>query len=196
MTAQAPAISFRPLPPFRSTLSASPKGERASLVDILDLAPLPGKGPLSATDKKFVFLLTAMGEPAGVIAEKLGLSEELVGDLCKSKSGVDQIVRMQTALFPNPAERIKRCAHMAIDASVKLLLGGKTEAVVAKVAGDLLDRSQGKAVQITENRNFNVDITDMAAADKALEAQMERLARLESVQAKLLAAKNVTPGGR
>jgi hypothetical protein len=144
-------------------------------------------------DKKMVALLVAMGEPAEVVAKKLSMDRQAVEDYVRTKAGTDVVIKMQTALFPDPAARIKKCAHMAIDATLKLLLQGKTEAVVAKVAGDILDRSMGKAVQINENRNINIDVADMAAADKALAAQMERLNRLEETQRRLTQAKNVTP---
>ena len=153
-----------------------------------EAAPAEVVVQLSEKDKQMVAVLVAVGEPAEQTAGKLGLDRKVVEEYLKSPEGSEQVIRIQTALYPDPGQRLKRLAHLAIDTNVRLLLRGKSEAVVAKVAADVLDRSQGKAVQVHENRNLNVNVTDLAAADRALKAQEERLKKLEEVALKLKAA--------
>lgn len=161
-----------------------------SILDI-EATVVPGGQPgvlLDDKDKKMVCLLIATGEPLEVAASKLELDKMVVERYVKSTEGVEQIIKMQTAMFPDPMVRMKRNVHLAIDASMRLLLRSTSDTVVAKVAADFMDRGCGKATQVIENRNLNINITDMAAADRALAAQQERLERLEATQQKLLAA--------
>jgi hypothetical protein len=142
---------------------------------------------LDEKDKKMIALLIAMNSTLDVISRKLGLEREVIGDYVSSEEGAETIIRMQTSLCPDPRERIKKVQNLAVDALTRVILKGKNEANIIRAATDLLDRGQGKAVQITENRNLNVNVTDMKAADQALAAQKERLNRLEITRQKLIA---------
>jgi hypothetical protein len=162
-------------------------------LDIFELPPAAGvksdKGVLDEKDKKMVCLLIAIGEPEEAVARKLGFSKAQVSAVIRGDDGIEMIIRLQTAAFPDPHARVKRMANLALDTQLKLMLRSDSDAVVAKITSDILDRSMGKATQVVENRNLNVNITDMASADRALTAQHERLARLEAQQQKLLKAR-------
>lgn len=162
---------------------------KSSLLDILDLPAFPVKvQEMNSDQRKMVALLMALGETREEVARKLLIPASQVESFCHSPEGVELVVRLQTALFPDPTVRVKKAAHSAIDAALKLLYTSKKEEIVAKIAIDLMDRSLGKAVQVNENRNITFDLKDVEAADKALAAQEERLARLEAMQRKLLAS--------
>jgi hypothetical protein len=182
------------MPSFDDLFLPSPVGKKKAgrvspTLEVLDLpVSVVESKEFGETEKKMVCLLVAIGEPVEMVAEKLGHSLEVVRAYVHSDAGMERVIKMQTALYPDPVARVKKSVHLAIDASLRLLLKGKNEAVVAKVAADIMDRSMGKAVQIHENRNFNVDVNDMEAADRALLAQQERLDRLEKTRA-LLAAR-------
>ena len=60
--------------------------------------------------------------------------------------------------------------------------------MVNSATSDLLDRSLGKAVQVTENRNLNFDMNDPRALDKAIQAQLSKLQQLEVIEARVKAA--------
>lgn len=163
-------------------VAESPRGASVSSPSSTALSTFDAK------DKQLVAMMVAIGEPTEQVAGKLGIDKLAIERFLKSAEGTEQVIRFQTAMFPDPTARIKRTAHLAIDASMRLLLRGSSEATIAKVAADLLDRANGKAVQLTENRNLNINISDMAAADRALEAQNERLKRLEETAEKLKAS--------
>jgi hypothetical protein len=166
---------------------------KPNLLEILDIEPAVVKdGRISDVDKKMVCLLMALGEPAEAVARKVGLSKTDVDRIVQTGDGLEQIIRFQTAAFPDPLARVKRMAHMALDTQQKLLIRSKSDATIAKVASDILDRATGKATQVIENRNLNVNVTDQASADRAIRATQERIERLELVQRKLQAAKAVT----
>jgi len=165
---------------------------KTSILDILDIEPAKPAQELSEEVKKMVLLLIAIGEPSEQVAAKFRLSKFDVDQLVKSKEGIEAILRMQTALFPDAQVRIKKLAHLAVDQQVRLMLTAKSEGVRAKIAADMLDRSVGKAVQVIENRNVAMAGMDMEATDHALRAQEDRLARLEAVQRRLESAQKVS----
>lgn len=166
-----------------------------SLLDLgSDLAVLPKNAStesVDSTNRKIVCLLVAQGEPREAIMEKLGVKGEFIDRILHSDSGIEQIVRLQSALFPDPQQRIKRMANMALDTVAKLMLGAKSEQVRLKGAVDLLDRAAGKAVQRTENVNIDIDNLTQDGLDRALLAQKQKLDRLELVEARVRAAKPV-----
>ena len=171
-----------------------------SVTDIFDLDLPVAKNVVPATavddrDKKMICLLIAMGEPEEAVARKLGFDKNTVNKVIRGNDGIETIIRLQTAAFPDPQARVKRMANVALDRMMKLLMHSTSDATVAKVAGDILDRSMGKATQVVENRNLNVNVTDMASADRALKAQQERLERLEATQKKLLASRRAAIKG-
>jgi len=158
---------------------------KTSILDILDIEPAKPAQVLGDDIKKMVLLMIAIGEPSEQVAAKFRLSKDIVDALIRSKDGTEQILRMQTALFPDAQVRIKKLAHLAVDQQVRLMLTAKSEGVRARVATDMLDRSIGKAVQVIETRNIAMAGMDLQATDHALRAQEERLARLEAVQKRL-----------
>lgn len=169
------------------------EAKKPSLIDILDLGSPPADSSpsevvmeMNSDQRKMVALLLALGETREEVARKLTIPSGQVEAFCHSQEGVELVVRLQTALFPDPAVRVKKAAHSAIDAALKLLYTSKKEEIVAKIAIDIMDRAMGKAVQVTENRHGAIDLKDVESADKALAAQEERLARLEAIQRKLI----------
>lgn len=160
------------------------------MLDILDIEPAKSssKKPLDENGQRMVCLLVALGEPLEQIARKLEVTRTEVDKVINSPGGIEQVIRFQTAAFPDPLARVKRMAHLALDTQMRLLIRSTSDATVAKVASDILDRSTGKATQVIENRNLNVNITDTASADRALRATEERLERLLAVEQKLLQA--------
>lgn len=164
---------------------------KTSVLDILDIepaAPAATRPPLDPRDHKMIRLLVAMGEPLKQVASKLGVLERDVEQSIKSNDGMDEVIRLQTALFPDPAVRVKRIANLALDTQLKLLIRSTSDTTLAKVSQDILDRAGGKATQITENRNLNINVSDGASLDRALKASMERLDRLEETRQKMLSA--------
>lgn len=165
-------------------------------LDVFELEPTAApKAVLDERDKKMVCLLIANGEPEEAVSHKLGFTMKQVSDVIRSDGGLEMIIRLQTALYPDPMQRVKRLGNMALDAQLRILLRSTSDATVAKVASDMLDRGSGKAVQVVESRNLNVSITDMAAADRAMKTANERLAYLEDQQNKLLAARHAALKG-
>lgn len=159
-------------------------------MDLLGVGPREG-GEMDERDRKMICMLVAMGEPIEAVARKVEVEEKVVHAIIGSDDGMDQILRFQMAMFPDPMVRVKRMANLALDTQMKLMTrAGTSDSVLAKVTQDVLDRAMGKATQVVENRNLNVNVTDMQSADRALKAQQERLARLEAVQQKLLEARD------
>jgi len=156
--------------------------------DVVEISNTIGAVLLTEDEEKMVAILIAIGEPYEQVARKMKLDKHSVQLFLKSADGIEQIIRVQTSMFPDPSARIKKIANLAIDAQLRLLLRGSSDAVTAKVAQDILDRSMGKATQVAEIRNLTINVTDLASADRALSAQQERLARLEALQNKLLVA--------
>ena len=171
------------------------KSPDLSLLDLeSDLAVLPPNAStesVDSTNRKIVCLLIAQGEPREAILAKLGVTNSFFDKIINSDSGIEQIVRLQSALFPDPQQRIKRMANMALDTVAKLMLGAKSEQIRGKMAVDLLDRAGGKAVQRTENVNVDIDNLTQDSLDRALAAQKAKLDRLELVEARVRAAKPV-----
>lgn len=168
-----------------------------SILDVLELETVPARplatppAMLDEKDKKMVCLLVSMGEPTEAVARKLALTRAQVEMVISSDEGIETLIRFQTAAFPDPMARLRRITHLAIDAQLKILVRSENTAALVKVAQDVLDRTTGKPTQVVENRNLNVNITDMASADRALQSANERLARLEETQKKLMAAKRL-----
>lgn len=165
--------------------------EKYSVADLLELGldeQAAQKRQLE-TDGKLVCLLVAMGEPTSLIAGKLGVDIPFIDKIVRSTKGMEQILRMQTSLCPDPLVRVKKMANSALDVKFKLMHTAESEAVRNAAASDILDRSGGKAVAIVENRH-TVEVSDLVNIDKAMQAQMEKLRKLDEIEARL---KNVTP---
>lgn len=136
-----------------------------------------------------VAMLSALGTPAADISSRLGLPQNRVECYMTEPATADLIIRLQGSLYPDPAVRVKRVANMALDKIVKTMLTDGKQGFAA--AESLLDRAMGKAIQVTENRNLNVNMNDPKAVDSAIAAQTERIARLEASQSKLRQATKV-----
>lgn len=156
-------------------------------LSVLEVELVGEKRQLGEQDKRMVCLLVALGETEEAVARKLEITPKQVSDVIKAPDGIESVIRFQHAAFPDPALRLKKLSNLAIDRLTKILLTG-SDTNAAKVGADFLDRSMGKATQVVENRNLNVQITDMAAADRAIMAAEQRLMRLQETQDKLLAA--------
>lgn len=169
---------------------------KPSLLDIIDIAPAFATLPsseLTMEVKQMVAFLLSQGEPMENVAKKLKLEIQQVRVFSESVKGTEMIVRFQSALYPDPAQRVKKLANLAIDVNAQIMLRGETKPELrAKVASDFMDRSMGKAIQVTENRNLNITVESLDAADKALKSQNERLAKLEAMQKKLIASRSKT----
>lgn len=137
---------------------------------------------------RLVCFLAAQGEGVETIARKLDLPEAFVDGCIHSSQGADMIVRFQNAIFTDVPTRINKVANLALDRKIKLMLTSTNDAVVNSATSDLLDRSLGKAVQVTENRNLNFDMNDPRALDKAIQAQLSKLQQLEVIEARVKAA--------
>ena len=164
--------------------------EKNTLLEVLDVVQ---DKPLSQLTERegnirMVCFLAAQGDDVGTIVRKLDLPEQFVLGCINSSQGADMIVRLQNAMFPDVRLRIDRLANLALDRKVKLMLTSTNDAVVNAVTTDLLDRTLGKAIQVTENRNLNLNMNDPLALDKAIEAQSEKLAKLEAIEARVGAA--------
>jgi hypothetical protein len=136
-------------------------------------------------------MFLAMGESMEMVARKFRLDPMEFATYVRSEQGMDLLIRLQSGMFSDPAERVKRMQHMALDTMTKLLFRA-TDATQAKVAADILDRGGGKAVQRIETRS-TISVTDIAKADEVLVNQSERLARLEEKKKLLLSARKSPP---
>lgn len=137
-----------------------------------------------------VAFFIANGESQESAAKKLGLPPALVRSFTESLKGSEMIIRMQTALSPDPVSRVKKMANLAIDAMAQILMRGDTkQELKLRAAMDVMDRAMGKAVQVTESRSLVVNVDSLEAADRAIKAQSDRLARLEQMQQKLIASR-------
>lgn len=134
---------------------------------------------------RMVCFMIAQGESVESTARKLDLTETYVQGCISSARGADMVVRIQGALFPDVKLRIERLANLALDRKVKLMLTSTNDAVVNSVTTDILDRTLGKAIQITENRNLNLNMNDANALDRAIAAQQEKLKKLEAIELRL-----------
>lgn len=162
-------------------------------LSILDLTPsttVVDSSEARAVDKKLVHVLVALGEPVEAVSRKLGVSISFVEQLIKSSEGTAEIIRLQSALFPDPQVRIKRLANLALDTKVKLMLSAKSEVVRNAASTDILDRAGGKAIQRTEVVNSFEDLTP-DALDRTIAKQKEKLDMLEETERKILAARPV-----
>ena len=131
--------------------------------------------------------LVANGEPSEQAAMKMGAPLRLVQDFIKSPRGSELVVKMQSALFPDPVTRVRKLANVAVDVMSQILLRGDVKPELRfKAAVDVMDRAMGKAVQVHESRSLVVNVDNLEAADRALAAQQERLTRLEEMQKKLM----------
>jgi len=155
-----------------------------SISDVLELEKHPPKSEAEANFRLTCFL-AAQGDDRETIAKKLGILVEVVDTFLSSSRGSTMMLRMQSALFPDPKVRIKRLANTALDTQVRLMLTSKDEKIRAAVSQNLLDRAEGKATQVIENRNLNVNLNDAVALDRAIVGQQERLAKLEEMAKKL-----------
>lgn len=135
---------------------------------------------------KIVCKSVAEGESIQAVSNKIGLALADVQLILEHPKSQDMIVRFQAEVSSDPAGRIRKMTNMALDVQTRLLLDKKTPAtVLAKLSNDLIDRNQGKAIQITENRNMNFEMKDADALDRALSAQNEKLRRIEELQKRL-----------
>ena len=166
-----------------------------SMMDLLGLGTSSTSQPLAAgterTDRiQMICFLAAQGDSTGTIASRLKLTEQYCTTVIESHA--DEIVRMQSSISPDPKLRISRLANLALDKKAAILLSSKDEKLVNAVASDILDRSMGKAIQITENRNMNFDMTEDADLDKQIARTHQRIAQLERMsKAKPVKAVNV-----
>lgn len=170
-------------------------------LSILDLA-LSGTTPSVATevreqDKKLVLTMVALGEPTDAVARKLGVRLPFIDSLVKSDEGVNEIIRLQSALFPDPQLRIKKLANLALDVKLRLMLTAKSEVVRNSASTDILDRAGGKAVQRTQEVNSFDDLTP-EALDRTIAKQNEKLDKLKATEARIRAARpiEITPASR
>lgn len=135
---------------------------------------------------KMVCLLVANGESMDVVAKKLTLPVREVHAIAGRPESIDMIVRFQADGGKSVVQRVKSLAQIAVDVQTQLLLDPKTAPTIkAKVAQEVIDRAEGKAIQVTENRNLNFDLKDAAAIDRQMVAQMQKLERIEQMQRKL-----------
>lgn len=149
----------------------------------VSIDPLTGKPRVaSPVNAKLACFFAAQGEPLEAIAKKLGTTLELVEAAVNSPQGTELVIRLQTALFPDIRQRIQRAAHSAMDVKLRILNTSSNEALRDKVATDILDRTLGKATQVTENRNMNFDVKDHEALTRQLAAGRERLDKIESMK--------------
>lgn len=155
---------------------------------LLNLAPTDAP---HAVNSKLICFFLAGGEPAAAVAKKLGVSEETVTRVAGSDDGGALIIRLQTALFPDPAIRVRKLAHAALDVKTKLLFSTGNDVLRNNVATDILDRTMGKATQVTENRNINFDIKDVEGLDRQIAASQERLSAIDKMKRTLGSAKTV-----
>lgn len=146
-------------------------------------------------DLQSACLFVAMGEPVEAVSRKMGINLGSLTTWLRSDAGMDLLIRLQTGLFQDPADRIKRMQHLALDTQVRLLTRG-SDAVQAKVADSLLDRGSGKAIQKNDGRPV-VTVTDMQNADRMLASQQEKLERLEQMRRTLVeAGRKALPAGK
>lgn len=136
--------------------------------------------------RQMVCLLVANGEGQDAVAKKLDLTAMQVRSIVSQPASMDLIVRFQAETSSSVSQRVKKLAHLAVDVQTRILLDEKTApAVRAKIAQEVLDRAEGKAVQVVENRNLNFDLKDAQAIDRQMAAQMQKLQRIEDMQRKL-----------
>lgn len=139
-------------------------------------------------DYRLVAFFAAQGVPMDDIAQRMEKPVEWVDVVLGSSRGSDLMLKYQASLFPNVQDRVKRLASIALDTQVKMLLTSQSEKTLLTLTNNLLDRSMGKAIQVTETRSINVNVDDVDALDRALIAQQERLKKLESMERALLPA--------
>lgn len=145
---------------------------------------------LSPESERMVAFLVANGEPAETAAMKLGVPVKLAKEFIESAAGSELIVKMQSALFPDPVTRVRKMANLAVDTMSQILMRGDVKPDLKfRAAVDVMDRAMGKAVQVHESRSLVVNVDSLEAADRALAAQQERLTRLEEMQKKLMASR-------
>ncbi len=169
-----------------------PTGDALSKVlDIPAPVDVTSKGKESEIKFQSICLLLALDVPVETVAKKTGSTVTLVEFIKESEPGAEQIVRMQSALYPDPRQRIKKLVNSAIDVKAKLMLTAKSEAIRDKVATDILDRDLGKPVQVTENRNINIKDGDIGQLNKALQSAEDRLKKHEDLEKRLKAARQV-----
>lgn len=178
----------------------TPTGD--ALSQVLDLPTSPAKIMATAAngaggsdmDLKFqmVCLLLALGVPTEAICKKTNTVPAFVQAVQRSDAGCEHILRMQNALYPDPKVRIKKMVHMALDAKQRILLTG-TDTLKDKVATDILDRDMGKATQVVENRSIDIAVGDIKQLDRSLEAAELRLKQHEELEARLKAARKISP---
>lgn len=142
---------------------------------------------------KLVCHLIASGESIEATHRKTGIPVEDIEGVISTPRGQDLIVRMQAEMTPDPQQRLKKLATLAVDVQTRMLLNKHTPAtILAALTRDVLDRAYGKAVQVTENRNLNFDLKDANALDRALVAQAEKVKKIEDMQRKLAIATSAT----
>lgn len=160
-----------------------------SIGSLLELKPSMSQSDLNI---RMVCFFIAQGEPLSSVAQKLGLAIEFVERISSSPGGSELVVRLQTALYPDVTNRVKRTAHMALDFKVKALLATDTPLLLKNtIATDLLDRSEGKATQITENRNINFDAKTADELDRQILASNDRLKKISEMKLKLKMAEKI-----
>lgn len=135
-------------------------------------------------DLQCAVMFLALGESNEAVCRKFGLTYARLDGFLKTQAGLDLLLKLQSGLFTDPQERVQRMQHLALDAQMRLMVRG-SDAVVAKVAQDILDRGGGKAVQRIETRS-TISVTNIQDADRMLSNQQEKLRRLEEVRTKML----------
>jgi hypothetical protein len=115
-----------------------------------------------------------------------------VETLLSEPANADLVIRLQGSLYPDVQQRIKRLGNAALDQIHKTMLTGAPKERFA-AAESLLDRAIGKAIQVTESRNLNINVNDPKAVDAALTTQQSRIAKLEQARDKLKTAKLASP---
>lgn len=145
---------------------------------------------LSPESERMVAFLVANGEPGETAAMKLGVPVKLVQEFIASAKGSELVMKMQSALFPDPVTRVRKMANLAVDVMSQILMRGDMKPELKlRAAVDVMDRAMGKAVQVHENRSLVMNVDSLEATDRALAAQQERLTRLEEMQKKLMASR-------
>lgn len=135
---------------------------------------------------KMVCLCVSNGETFEETASKVGVSLKEVQAIIARPSAQDLIVRYQAANNPTIIGRVKKLAQVALDVQTRLLLSADTsDTVKARVAQEVIDRAEGKAIQVTENRNLNFDLKSAEVIDKQMAAQMMKLHNIEQMRKKL-----------
>ena len=174
-------------------------GRKEVATDWPDSAPeeqlaLPETAREKALKVQMVCLLVANGESVDVTARKVGMSAKEVQTMIGRPDSMDMIVRFQADGGKPVSQRIKSLAQIAVDVQTRLLLDPATAPTVrAKVAQEVIDRSEGKAIQVTENRNLSFDMKDAAAIDRQMVAQVQKLERIEQMQKKLAISVAASP---